>query len=291
MKSYLEMELPEIQDETDARFYSTVEKLATQMQEFSDQVNSIKPLLEKRFLEKGTDTLKKERLFDAPTTRACDEEVKLIFTSTNGLAVQIRSTLKNLQDIVNSTEDGGKKHVYDTTIAGIYHRFKGQLERYHQMQLDYDRKSKDRLFREAKILMPEASDDELQQAVESGQVQTLAYDKIMMNDQKHIEARTALALLQEQQQELLSLETSINELHSLFLEVTSLLKSQEDPLLKLQEDTEPVRKHVRAALQDLREGEHDVRDRRRRKIIFWSTVTGTALVGAAITIAPLFAFA
>jgi len=65
-------------------------------------------------------------------------------------------------------------------------------------------------------------------------VQTLAYDKIMMNDQKHIEARTALALLQEQQQELLTLEASINELHSLFVEVSNLLKSQEDPLLKLQ---------------------------------------------------------
>jgi len=48
---------------------------------------------------------------------------------------------------------------------------------------------------------------------------------------------------------------------------------------------------VRDAVDDLREGEKDARDRRRRKIIFWSTVTGTALAGAAITIAPLFAFA
>lgn len=291
MKTYLEIEPPEIQDETDARFYNTVEKLAMQMQEFSDQVNSVKPLLEKRFLEKGTDTLKKERLFDAPTTRAYDEEVRHIFSSTNGLAVQIRSTLKVLQDVISSTTNEGKKRVYDTTISAIYHRFRGQLERYHQLQLDYDQKSKDRLFREAKILLPEASEEELLQAVELGQVQTLAYDKIMMNDQKHIEARTALALLQEQQQELLSLEASINELHSLFLEVTNLMKSQEDPLLKLQEDLQPVRNHVRNALDDLKEGEKDVRDRRRRKIIFWSTVTGTALVGAAITIAPLFAFA
>jgi len=173
--TYLEIEPPEIQDESDVRFYSTAEKLSNQMQQFSDQVNSIRPLLERRFLEKGTDTLKKERLFDAPITHAYDEEVNHIFTSTNALAVQIRSTLKVLQDIRSTTIDDGKKQLYDTTMAAVYHRFRNQLERYRQLQLDYDQKSKDRLFREAKILLPDATEEELQKAVELGQGKLLSF--------------------------------------------------------------------------------------------------------------------
>lgn len=98
-------------------------------------------------------------------------------------------------------------------------------------------------------------------------------------------------ILEEENRELQELERRISFVHELFVDVSSLLKSQEAFLESLQRDTAHAAADVESARKTVTVAEHEKRTRRRKQIIAGLTVAGMTLAAAAIAVAPFAAFA
>jgi len=114
-------------------------------------------------------------------------------------------------------------------------------------------------------------------------------------------------MMQEQQRDLIHLERSINELNSLFLDVTTLLDAQvtttdnqfiwyvDDDILKgdalseIAKSTSHAVDKTAKSRSNLEKAEKLVKKRRKKCMIVISAIVGVVLIILAITLAPLAA--
>ena len=139
---------------------------------------------------------------------------------TNDLMDRVRSTLAQLGGNLKRM-DGAEKASMKSQTSAAARRLMDCARKYEAVQEKYKRRYQDRIAREIRIARPDASPEEIKQAVQSGNSAVFAQE---MLSSRIGEQRRVLQEVQGRHEELLKIEQSVEQLANLFQDMQVLLE-------------------------------------------------------------------
>jgi len=199
------------------------------MQEFFDEVTSIKGgMAAIRKNIKAIEEFSSQSLMSVGIESKGNGELEKLIESTNITASDVRNKLKEMDaenKKMSSKEKESAQFRIRTNVHGtLTKKFLELMQEYQEVQTKYKNKYRERVERQYKIVKPEATQEEIDEALDSGNTQVFA-EKIL-DKQRHSQAKDALAYIENKHREILALEQSIMELHQLFLDMAILVEAQ-----------------------------------------------------------------
>jgi len=122
---------------------------------------------------------------------------------------------------------------------------------YEEAQLRARNKEKDSLERRIKIVNPDATAEEIDEIIESGETGNVFEAKVL-DKQKHQAAKENLEKVQTQREQLHQLEQSILELHQLFLDMALLVDEQGEMINVIEANVNKTVAYVQEANEELK---------------------------------------
>lgn len=223
------------------------------MKDFFQQVNSIKAGLGaiRRNMEQIEavygDTI--TAVNSEKGSKSSDELEKLI-DKTNIAANDVRLKLQEMEKENKKLEKGSAEYRIRTNMRGtLTKNFLELMTKYQEIQSKYKRKFKEKVERQILIVNPNATQEEIDQALESGNTQVFA-NQIL--DRNHAAAKDALTYIENRHREILRLEQSIRELHQLFVDMAVLVEAQGELIDQIEYNVSQSVAYTRKTNEELR---------------------------------------
>jgi len=155
------------------------------------------------------------------------QEIQNIIDVTNGLIQEVKAKLKHMEDdnkeFSKKNKNSAETRIRQSMQQTLSKKFVDLMTEYQSAQQEYKSKYKERVERQFKIAKPDATQEEISQAMDSGTNDVFA-QAILSASQAA--AKNALLDIQERHKEIIKIEKSINELHQLFVDMAVLVESQ-----------------------------------------------------------------
>merc|ERR1719482_1277899 len=116
----------------------------------------------------------------------------------------------------------------------------------------YKNKYREKVERQYRIVNPHATKEEIEEAFDSGSQQPELFTQQILQGPGHAAARSALADIQERHRDITRLETSIAELHQLFLDMSVLVEAQGELLDQIEYTVGQSVNYTGKAVEELR---------------------------------------
>jgi len=155
------------------------------------------------------------------------QDLERLIDETNLAATDVRNRLKEM-DAENKKLEGKEKGTAQQRIRSNMHgtltrKFLDLMAEYQEVQTKFKNKFRERVERQYRIVKPDATNEEIEEALESGNTQVFAQELL---NKRHEDAKNALNYIENRHRDILRLEQSIKELHQLFLDMAILVESQ-----------------------------------------------------------------
>ena len=179
--------------------------------------------------------------------------------------------------------EGVGRNVRLTQIGAAKNRFKETIMRYQEVEKAYRTKYRQRTERQLRIVKPDATQAELQSALEGEASGQQIFSQALMNSNRQGEARGALREVQERHTDIQRIERTITELAALFQEMSILVEQQDEQLNVIKDHAQHTEHEVQAGRQQTDKAVVAARRaRKRRWICFWLVVIIIAIIIAAV---------
>lgn len=126
------------------------------------------------------------------------------------------------------------------------------LSRYQKAQVAHRKSTKDRMKRQFKIANPDASDAEIEEAVNADRKQDIFTQKLL-NSAKKEGAQRALEEVRERHEQIVKLVKSIQELEQLFLDMQVMVEQQDQIVVNISNNVETTRQTTERAKDEVKE--------------------------------------
>jgi len=155
-------------------------------------------------------------------TAKYSQEIQRLTDDTNSLTHKVKGQIDVLRRSADSTGDN-MKHNMAERQAG---KFTEVLQQYQKAQTEYANKVKSKMAQKVRIVKPDATDAQIDEAIENGKVEQMFVQTTL--DQSHLtsQAKNALAYVQDRHRDILAIEMSIKELNRLFVDMAVMVESQ-----------------------------------------------------------------
>jgi t-SNARE complex subunit (syntaxin) len=142
--------------------------------------------------------------------------------------------------------------------------FKDVIVEYQGIQSRYKQKFASRLERQYRIVNPNASEEEVRQAVEGdGNV----FAQQLKSSSLRGAARRALEEAQDQHRDIIQLEESILELHQMFVEMSTLVEEQGQKIETVETYVQEAEVQLEVGVQELDQGVELAKSSRKKRYI------------------------
>jgi t-SNARE complex subunit (syntaxin) len=264
------------------------------MPEFFEEVGQIKNLMSliRRNIKAIQDEYNKQQ-WSASVDSKKSGPLEELLDSTNSSALQIRNKLKAMKaENDRLPGDSAQKRIRSNMHNILSKKFIALVQEYQTLQNNYREKYRERVQRQAEIVKPGVSREEVDEMITTGG--NYFADK-MLSDSKHLEAKNALISIQEQQRDIKHLEKSIQELNQVFIDMAALVEASQETVTKVEDNTTTSLAAAGAAVKHVTKAEEYLMQRRRRAALLYGGITAIiltiALVAGLIIAAKLGAFA
>jgi len=245
-------------------FFEEVEEIKDAMARITENVATMKGLYSKLLTATSTE--------DAQELR---KEVGEVRAATDKIAQQMRVKMKKMR---KENDDFEQSHDNDPSLVKIRSNMHGSLVRkfldlmqeYQAMLTKYDKKFRDKAYKEVQLVAPEASPEEIDEVLESGG--EAIFQKHIMEDRKHAKAKQTLDYLKEKHNDLLALEKSITELNQLFMDMAILVETQGDLIDQIEFSVMNSKAYTEKAVDTLHQTAKIVQNTRKKKVCIVITV-------------------
>lgn len=178
------------------------------------------------------------------------DELESMITSTNATANEVRKMLKEMDSQNKKISKGTAEYRIRVNMHGtLTKKFMELMSKYQEVQTKYKNKFRERVERQYKIVKPTATQEEIDEALESGNTQIFA-NQIL--DQRHAAAKDALAYIENRHRDILKLEQSIKELHQLFVDMAILVEAQGELIDQIEHNVNQSVAYVKKARDNIR---------------------------------------
>jgi t-SNARE complex subunit (syntaxin) len=199
-----------------------------------------------RTLVKSLDAQYKQALFAITPDQATksSQEIQRLTDDTNTAIHKVKSQLDAFK---RSPSDGAMRRNIGDSLT---QKFADVLRNYQSAQTEYRDKVKTRMSQKVRIVKPDATQDEIEHAIETGEADNLYKSNTL---EIHSQAKNALSYIQDRHKEIVQIEASVQELHDLFVDMAILVESHGAIL-------DVVESNVNSAILDTGDGVESMRD-------------------------------
>lgn len=165
-------------------------------------------------------------------------EVQNLIDATNAQVTEVRGRLDKLKSDTAAFQSSKAATTTEVRIRANMHgtltqKFLELVQEYQEVQTTYKNKYKEKVERQYKIAKPDASPDEIEDAMQSGDSSKIFANQIL-DTHLHAQAKNALAYIEARHKDIVRLEASILELHQLFVDMAVLVDSQGELLNQIE---------------------------------------------------------
>ncbi|UYV63530.1 STX1A [Cordylochernes scorpioides] len=190
-----------------------------------------------------------------------DEKVKQdleeIMADIKKTANKVRLKLKVMEQNIDQLESSGiinaDFRIKKTQHSMLSHRIVEVMTEYNKIQTDYREGCKARIQRQLEITGKVTTDEELEAMLESENPTVFTKDLRVWCGQIIVDsqiARQTLADIEARHADIMKLESSIRELHDMFMDMAMLVESQGEMIDIIEYHCEQARDYVETAKQD-----------------------------------------
>ncbi|KAJ2219939.1 hypothetical protein GGF40_002878 [Coemansia sp. RSA 1286] len=163
---------------------------------------------------------------------------------TNSMVSGIKQSLDVLARTVDDPNIPKPQRVAQASRQqNLARKFSEQLQRYRQMEYRYSQRNRERFERQYRIARPEATDEEITDAINSDQAGQVFAQAVMQSNRLG-EARRVLRDVEERQVDIQKIEKTINELAEMFVEVNDMVNRQQDMIDNIESAVEATHGNV-----------------------------------------------
>ncbi|XP_052802370.1 syntaxin isoform X2 [Mya arenaria] len=237
------------------------------MDEFFAQVEEIRQMIDKIAANVEEVKMKHSGILSAPQTDdKTKEELEELMNDIKRTANKVRAKLKVIEQNIEQEEHSSKStadlRIRKTQHATLSRKFVEVMNDYNACQIDYRERCKGRIQRQLEITGKTTTNDELEEMLESGNLQVFTQDIIMETQQ----AKQTLADIEARHADIMKLEKSIQELHDMFMDMAMLVEQQGEMIDRIEYNVEQAVDYVETAKMDTKKAVK-YQSKARRKLI------------------------
>jgi len=240
------------------------------MDEFFQEVEEIRENIDK--IQNNVDDVKHKHsaILSAPQT---DEKMKQdledLMSDIKKTANKVRAKLKVIEQNIEQEEHVNKAsadlRIRKTQHSTLSRKFVEVMTEYNRTQTDYRERCKGRIMRQLEITGRTTTNEELEDMLEQGNSAVFTQGIIMDTAQ----AKQTLADIEARHADIIKLESSIKELHDMFMDMAMLVESQGEMIDRIEYHVEHAVDYVQTATQDTKKALKYQSKARRKKIFLF----------------------
>ncbi|CAB4405566.1 unnamed protein product [Rhizophagus irregularis] len=176
-------------------------------------------------------------------------QLDLLISETSRIAGQISNKLAVMEQNNKTLTTGqDQTQMRLTQHATLAKSFIDTMTNYLRMQKENEKKYKERIVRQFRIVKPDVTQQEIDQLLseESGQIFT---SQVLSKTQSE-QSRSILTEVQDRQRDILRIEKSINEINKMFGEVKALVLGDDIKAKKISDTTDVIQDNTNQIEQD-----------------------------------------
>lgn len=238
------------------------------MDEFFQEVEEIRESIDK--IQNNVEDVKRKHsaILSAPQTdEKMKQELEDLMSDIKKTANKVRAKLKVIEQNIEQEEQVNKAsadlRIRKTQHSTLSRKFVEVMTEYNRTQTDYRERCKGRIIRQLEITGRTTTNEELENMLEQGNSAVFTQGIIMDTAQ----AKQTLADIEARHMDIIKLETSIKELHDMFMDMAMLVESQGEMIDRIEYHVEHAVDYVQTATQDTKKALKYQSKARRKKIM------------------------
>uniref|UniRef100_A0A8C6KND4 Syntaxin-3 n=1 Tax=Nothobranchius furzeri TaxID=105023 RepID=A0A8C6KND4_NOTFU len=195
------------------------------MDEFFSQIEDIRSSIDK--IDENVAEVKKlySVILSAPTSdQKTQDDLEAITNDIKKKANNARNKLKTIERNLESEQQervSADMRIRKSQHAVLSRKFVEVMTKYNEAQVDFRERSKGRIQRQLEITGKATTDEELEEMLESGNAAVFTAGIVDSGISKQ-----ALSEIEARHKDIVRLESSIKELHDMFVDIAMLVESQ-----------------------------------------------------------------
>ncbi|KAM9477277.1 syntaxin-3 [Clarias gariepinus] len=233
-------------------FFSQIEEIRTSIDKIDENVTEIKRLY--------------SVILSAPTSdQKTQDDLEAITNEIKKLANNVRNKLKSIE---HSLESNAEERVSaDTRIKKSQHavlarKFVEVMTKYNEAQVEFREKSKGRIQRQLEITGKATTDEELEEMLDGGNA--AVFTAGIMDSAI---SKQALSEIEARHKDIIRLESSIKELHDMFLDIAMLVENQGSIIDRIETNMDQSVGFVERAVADTKKAAKFQQEARRKQMM------------------------
>ncbi|CAB3401719.1 unnamed protein product [Caenorhabditis bovis] len=240
---------------------------AQYMEEFFEQVDEIRGSVD--LIANNVEEVKKKHsaiLSNPVNDQKTKDELDELMASIKRTANKVRGKLKLIENAIEHDEGqnagNADLRIRKTQHSTLSRRFVEVMTDYNKTQTDYRERCKGRIQRQLDIAGKQVGDDDLEEMIESGNPGVFTQGIITDTQQ----AKQTLADIEARHNDIMKLESSIRELHDMFMDMAMLVESQGEMVDRIEYNVEHAKEFVDRAVADTKKAVQYQSKARRKKV-------------------------
>ncbi|XP_024139482.1 syntaxin-3a isoform X3 [Oryzias melastigma] len=249
------------------------------MDEFFSQIEDIRSSIDK--IDENVAEVKKlySVILSAPTSeQKTQDDLEAITNDIKKMANNARNKLKTIERNLE-TEQQQERVSADMRIRKSQHavlsrKFVEVMTKYNEAQVDFRERSKGRIQRQLEITGKATTDEELEEMLESGNAAVFTAGIVDSGISKQ-----ALSEIESRHKDIVRLESSIKELHDMFVDIAMLVESQGGMIDRIESNMDQSVGFVERAVADTKKAAKFQQEARRKKMMITLCCAIIGIVG------------
>ncbi|XP_014828043.1 syntaxin 3b isoform X4 [Poecilia latipinna] len=203
------------------------------MDEFFSQIEDIRNSIDK--IDENVAEVRKlySVILSAPTSdQKTQDDLESITNDIKKMANNARNKLKTIERNLESEQQqervSADMRIRKSQHAVLSRKFVEVMTKYNEAQVDFRERSKGRIQRQLEITGQAKTDEELEEMLESGNAAVFTAGIVDSGISKQ-----ALSEIESRHKDIVRLESSIKELHDMFVDIAMLVESQKKMMITL----------------------------------------------------------
>jgi len=228
-----------------AIFFQAVEQIKNEIDSIIQATNSIEKINEQA--PQATTTEKEQEL---------SKRLKKVLDGTNKQAKAAKNLLGELKIENEKLKDSGAVtgsdlRVRENMLNTLTRKFIDEMKLYQAAQQKYKTDIQRKLKRQVKVVKPDATDEEVEEIMKSEGGRDALYKQTILAGGVNEEIRTVTAKVAGKYQDVKALESSVAELHQMFLDFALLVETQGELLNNIEHQVRTAADHIDEANKDV----------------------------------------
>ncbi|XP_043095009.1 syntaxin-3 isoform X5 [Puntigrus tetrazona] len=264
-----DVEIPVENKEFMDEFFAQIEEIRTSIDKIDENVGEIKRLY--------------SVILSAPTSeQKTQDELEAVTNEIKKLANNARNKLKSIeQSLASNAEErvSADIRIKKSQHAILAKRFVEVMTKYNEAQLEFREKSKGRIQRQLEITGKATTDEELEEMLDGGNAAVFTAGVSIMDSGI---SKQALSEIEARHKDIMRLESSIKELHDMFVDIAVLVENQGSMIDRIESNMDQSVGFVERAVADTKKAAKFQQEARRKKMMIMLCCTILAVIGGSL---------